>query len=88
VTLDLRWLGVWKSVETGGLVRVLVPVAAFGFVPAFLAGGLLFTTDARKYAALPLFQFKMSLITIGIFNVLYQALPILTHMTGISAGFG
>lgn len=73
VSLDLRYLGVWKSVETSGLVRVLVSVAVFGLVLAIAAGGLLFTTDARKYAALPLFQFKMFLITCGILNTVFFA---------------
>lgn len=73
VSLDLRYLGLWKSVETAALVRVLVPVAVSGFVLALLAGGLLFTTDARKYAALPLFQFKMALITLGVLNAVYLA---------------
>jgi len=71
VSLDLHYLGVCKSVKTSGLVRILVPVAVFGFVLAITAGGLMFTTDARKYAALPLFQFKMFLITGGILNAFY-----------------
>ncbi len=68
VSLDLRFLGVWKSVDSSNLVRVLAPVAVFGFVLAVMAGGLLFTTDARKYAAMPLFQFKMFLLVCGIVN--------------------
>ncbi len=73
VSLDLRYLGCWKSVELNGLVRVLVPVAMVGFGLACTAGGLLFITDARKYAALPLFQFKMLLIALGVANALYAA---------------
>lgn len=30
-------------------------------------------TDARKYAALPLFQIKMLLIALGVVNALYVA---------------
>lgn len=73
VSLDLRYLGMWKSVSADGLARVLVPVAATGLVLAVLAGGLLFTTDARKYAAMPLFQIKLALVGIGIVNALYLA---------------
>lgn len=73
VALDLRYLGMWKSVGADGLARVLVPVAVAGFVLAILAGGLLFTTDARKYAAMPLFQIKLALISLGVLNALYLA---------------
>jgi len=73
VSLDLRYLGVWKSVEASSLVRVLAPVAAVGFLLAVVAGGLLFTADARKYATMPLFQFKMFLLTCGILNAAYFA---------------
>jgi len=73
VSLDLRYLGLWKSVELTGLVRVLVPMALVGFGLACTAGGLLFMTDARKYAALPLFQIKMLLIALGVVNALYVA---------------
>ena len=73
VSLDLRYLGFWKSVGADGLARVLVPVAVSGFVLALLAGGMLFTTDARKYAAMPLFQIKMALIGLGVLNAAYLA---------------
>jgi len=71
VSLDLRYLGLWKSVGADGLARVLVPVALSGLILALLAGGLLFATDARKYAAMPLFQIKLVLISLGVLNALY-----------------
>ena len=73
VSLDLRYLGLWNSVGADGLARVLVPVAMCGFVLAVLAGGMLFTTDARKYAAMPLFQIKMALISLGVLNAVLLA---------------
>lgn len=73
VSLDLRYLGLWKSVDTDGLARVLVPVAMSGLVLALFAGGLLFTTDARKYAAMPLFQIKIALVCLGVLNAVYLA---------------
>ena len=73
ISLDLRYLGLWKSVGTDGLARVLVPVAMCGFVLAVLAGGMLFTTDARKYATMPLFQIKMALISLGVLNAMFLA---------------
>ena len=94
VSLDLRFLGVWKSVEASKLVRVLAPVAGFGFVLAIAAGGLLFTTDAHKYATMPLFQIKMFLLACGVLNAAYfvqkgatagAALVSLTVWTGVLA---
>ena len=42
----------------------------FGFVLAACAGLLLFATDARAYAASPLFQAKLVLITLALVNAL------------------
>ena len=73
VTLDLRYLGVWRSVDRDILSRVLVPVALAGFVLAVLAGALLFTTDAQKYADMALFQVKLGLIVFAIANIIWLA---------------
>ena len=73
VTLDLRYLGVWRSVDRDILSRVLVPVALAGFVLAVLAGALLFTTDAQKYADMALFQVKLGLIAFAIANTVWLA---------------
>ena len=73
VTLDLRYLGVWRSVDRDILSRVLVPVALAGFVLAVLAGALLFTTDAQKYADMALFQVKLGLIAFAIANIIWLA---------------
>ena len=69
--LDLRLIG-WR-VETGGLdrlSRLLLPVAIFGLILAACAGLLMFATDARAYAASPLFQAKMLLILLALANAL------------------
>lgn len=65
--------GIIKSARLGNPHGVLVPAAMAGFVLALLAGGLLFTTDASKYAAMPLFQIKLALIALGVLNALYLA---------------
>lgn len=69
VPLDLRLAG-WRrqAVAIDGLSRLLLPVAVFGFVTAALAGLLLFATDARAYAASPLFQAKLLLIALALAN--------------------
>jgi hypothetical protein len=71
VPLDLRLAG-WRR-ESGtveALARLLIPVALFGFVVAAAAGLLLFATDARAYAASPLFRVKMLLIAAALANAL------------------
>lgn len=69
VPLDLRLAG-WRreAAAIDGLSRLLLPVAMFGFALAASAGLLLFATDARAYAASPLFQAKMALIALALGN--------------------
>lgn len=72
VALDLRVLG-WRR-ESGsaeGFTRLLVPVAIGGLLIAIPAGLLMFATDARAYAASPLFQAKMVLVALAIGNALW-----------------
>jgi hypothetical protein len=60
--------------ETGGGDRsgtLLLPVALTGLTLAIPAGLLLFATDARSYAASPLFQAKILLIALAIGNALW-----------------
>lgn len=64
--LELRLLGLWRSVATEALARVLVPVAATGLALAIGAGMLLFSVRAREYAALGVFQVKLALVTLGV----------------------
>ena len=71
VPLDLRLIG-WRSQSepVDRLSRILLPVAIAGLLIAVPAGLLLFATDARAYAAAPLFQAKMILIALAIANAL------------------
>jgi len=72
VPLDLRLLGWRRDAGTvDGLGRLLVPVAIGGLALAVPAGLLLFATDARAYAASPLFQAKLLLIVLAIGNALW-----------------
>ncbi len=65
IPLDLRLLGVWRSIGRTALMRVLTPVAAAGLALAVTAGLLLFSVRAVDYAALPLFRIKLLLILVG-----------------------
>jgi hypothetical protein len=72
VALDLRLVG-WRreTGESGRIARLLLPVTIAGLSIAIPAGLLLFATDARAYAASPLFQAKMLLIVLAIGNALW-----------------
>ncbi len=68
--LDLRLLGVWRSVPRQSLVRVLAPVAAVGLAVAVVAGSLLFAVRAREYAELGVLQVKLALVAAGTVSAL------------------
>ena len=63
--MDLRLLGLWRSVDRRDLARVLVPVAAFGLVLAVSAGVLLFVVRAPYYGYHPLLLAKVALVLTG-----------------------
>lgn len=70
--LDLRLLG-WRR-DAGpaeAFTSLLVPVAVGGLLLAIPAGLLMFATDARAYAASPLFQAKMVIVALAIANALW-----------------
>jgi len=68
--LDLRLVGLWRSVPLEPLARILVPVAATGLALAATTGVLLFITRADEYAALGLFLVKLGLIAAGTVHAL------------------
>jgi hypothetical protein len=70
VPLDLRLLGVWRSVPLAPLWRVLTRTAAAGLVLAIGCGALLFVTRATEYAASGLFVCKMAIVAAGTANAL------------------
>ena len=70
VPLNLRFLGLWRTVPLPMLVRVLVPVAAGGLTLALAAGLLLFSVRARVYAGVGFLQIKLALVAIGLLAAL------------------
>ena len=68
--LDLRLIGLWRSVALVPLARVLVPVAAAGLLLAMTTGAFLFITRAPEYAAIELFLVKLALIATGAIHAL------------------
>lgn len=68
VPLDLRMVGLWRAVDPASLERVLVPVAAVGLGLALPTGFMLFAVRASEYAAMPLFQAKVAIVTLAVLN--------------------
>lgn len=68
--LNLRLLGLWRSVPRQTLVRVLVPAAASGLALAALAGLLLFSVRAREYSEIGFLQMKLALVALGALSAL------------------
>ena len=68
VPLQLRFLGLWRSIPRESLVRVLSPVAATGLALAVAAGLLLFSVRAREYAGVGFLQAKLVLAAVGILS--------------------
>lgn len=67
--LDLRLLGVWRSVPLAPLLRVCRQIAALGLVLAVSMGFLLFAARATEYAAKPAFLLKMALLALALANI-------------------
>jgi hypothetical protein len=70
VPLDLRLLGVWRSVPLASLAGVLRRIAGAGLVLAMIFGSLLFITRASEYIASNLFISKMVVVAVGTANAL------------------
>ncbi len=67
--LDLRLLGVWKSVPIGLLAKPVVPSAGFGLILALLSGITLFSVQAVEYYFNPFLYLKFGALIFGIANV-------------------
>ena len=72
IALDLRLIG-WRRLAGSAdqFAKLLLPVAIGGLTIAIPAGLLLFATDARAYAASPLFQAKLVFIGLAIGNAVW-----------------
>jgi len=70
VVLDLRLLGLWRTVPLPSIVGPTVPVATFGFCTAVLSGICLLATNATEYIGNPFLLVKFPAIAVGMVNVL------------------
>ena len=70
LVLDLRLLGLWRSVPLAVLSRPTVTLAACGFLLAAATGIPMFATKAVDYVGNPFLFLKMPLIALALLNVL------------------
>lgn len=75
VPMNLRLVGLWRSVPRPIIARLLAPMAAAGLAIAVTAGLLLFSVRAREYAGIEFFQVKLLLIAFGTISALFAYKP-------------
>ncbi|HEV8395234.1 MAG TPA: DUF6644 family protein [Vicinamibacterales bacterium] len=69
LVLDLRLLGLWRTVPLSSIAGPTVPVATTGFVVAALTGVGLLATKATEYAGNPFLLIKFPAIAVALLNV-------------------
>ena len=69
LVLDLRLLGVWRTVPLPAIAGTTVPVATTGFVIAALSGVALLATKATEYSDNPFLLIKFPAIAVALLNV-------------------
>jgi hypothetical protein len=69
LVLDLRLIGLWRSVPLGAIARPTVPIATTGFFVAAASGLCLITTNASEYVGNPFLLIKFPAIVAGLINV-------------------
>jgi hypothetical protein len=73
VPLNLHLMGLaWRGTPLALAARLLRPTAAAGLALAIATGLLLFASNAREYAATPLFQLKVAVVALGTAHALYH----------------
>lgn len=71
VTYDARVAAAGRGLDLPAWSRAVLPVARLGFLLAVPMGLLLFTTEARAFAANPVFRLKLVLILLALGNVAF-----------------
>jgi hypothetical protein len=69
LVLDLRLLGLWRSVPLAALARPIVPIASIGFIVAATSGLCLISTNGSEYVGNPFLLIKFPAIFVGLLNV-------------------
>ena len=69
LVLDLRLLGLWRSVPLASIARPTVPIATIGFLVAATSGLCLISTNGSEYVGNPFLLIKFPAIFVGLLNV-------------------
>jgi hypothetical protein len=69
LALDLRLLGIWRSVPVEALARPVIPIATAGFLLAVLSGICMLATNGTEYIGNPMLVVKFTAIAAGVLNV-------------------
>ena len=67
--LDLRLLGLWRSVPLAMMSRPTVPLAVIGFSLAAASGVCMLSVNATEYYGNPFLLIKFPAIGLGLLNV-------------------
>lgn len=72
--LDLRMLGLWRSIPLAGISRPAVPLAGLGFALALGSGICMLAVNATEYDGNPfMFYVKFPAIGLGVLNIVVLA---------------
>jgi hypothetical protein len=69
VLLDLRLLGLWRSIPLAAIARPTVALAAAGFALAVASGICMISFNASEYYGNPFLLIKFPAIALGVVNV-------------------
>ena len=69
LVLDLRLLGLWRSIPLASIARPTVPIATIGFLVAAASGLCLISTNGSEYVGNPFLLIKFPAIFVGLLNV-------------------
>ena len=67
--LDLKLMGVWRSIPLQSVIRPTVPLAAIGFILAAMSGSLMLSFNTTNYYGNPFLYVKLPLIVVALLNV-------------------
>jgi hypothetical protein len=83
LTLDLRLLGIWRSVPVDAVARPVIPIACIGFLLAAVSGICMLATNGTEYVGNPFLAVKFAAIGAGVINVgVVTQLPAWRSRTG------
>ena len=69
LVLDLRLLGLWRSIPVASIARPTVPIATAGFIVAAISGLCLISTNGSEYIGNPFLLIKFPAIFVALINV-------------------